>query len=121
ALHDPRDVRGDLLRLHRPDLRAAGAGDGRNHGKFVLADRARVRHDRVMPAREQLREIAILAYPGVQSLDVTGPLEVFDGARRLIAASRPHEPAYRVRVLAPRGEPVQTSSGLTLVPDAGLQ
>ncbi len=26
------------------------------------------------------RRIAILAYPGVQSLDVTGPLEVFAGA-----------------------------------------
>ena len=30
------------------------------------------------------REIAIVAYPGVQSLDVTGPLEVFAGAQRLI-------------------------------------
>ena len=30
------------------------------------------------------RQIAIFVYPGVQSLDFTGPLEVFAGAQRLI-------------------------------------
>ncbi len=32
------------------------------------------------------RRITILAFAGVQSLDVTGPLEVFAAARELIAA-----------------------------------
>src|SRR2546423_3253582 len=67
------------------------------------------------------RQVAILAYPGVQSLDVTGPLEVLDGASRLIAASARREPAYEVRLYAPGGEPLATSSGLTLVPDASLE
>ena len=66
------------------------------------------------------RRVAILAYPGVQSLDVTGPLEVFDGASRLIAATGRGEPAYEVRLYAPAGGPLETSSGLTLVPDAAL-
>src|SRR2546430_10916789 len=66
------------------------------------------------------RQVAILAYPGVQSLDVTGPLEVFDGASRLIAATGRGEPAYEVRLYAPAGAPLETSSGLTLVPDATL-
>ena len=67
------------------------------------------------------RRVAILAYPGVQSLDVTGPLEVLDGASRLIAASGRPERAYEVRLYAPGGEPLSTSSGLTLVPDASLE
>jgi transcriptional regulator GlxA family with amidase domain len=31
-----------------------------------------------------LRTVVIVIYPGVQSLDVTGPLEVFSGAQRLV-------------------------------------
>lgn len=66
------------------------------------------------------RRVVIVAFAGVQSLDVTGPLEVFDGANRwLISAARP-DPAYRV-VVATRGrEPVSTSSGLGLIPHADL-
>jgi transcriptional regulator GlxA family with amidase domain len=67
------------------------------------------------------REVAIVVYPGVQSLDVTGPLEVFAGARALIdAEARPERP-YRVRILSRDGAPLTTSSGLTLVPDAALR
>jgi hypothetical protein len=32
--------------------------------------------------------VAILAYPGVQSLDVTGPLEVFCGGGQLLGGDR---------------------------------
>ena len=38
------------------------------------------------------RQIAILAYPQVQSLDITGPLEVFSGARKLL--SRADKPVF---------------------------
>lgn len=71
-----------------------------------------------MPTSPRPRQIAILAYPGVQSLDVTGPLEVFASAHTLIQASGRPDPGYRVRVLAVGGEPLRTSSGLTLLPDA---
>jgi transcriptional regulator GlxA family with amidase domain len=56
--------------------------------------------------------IVIVAYPGVQSLDVTGPLEVFAVANRYRPGS------YRTFVVA-RGpdEVIRTSSGLGLVVD----
>jgi transcriptional regulator GlxA family with amidase domain len=54
------------------------------------------------------RRIVIVVFPGVHTLDVTGPLEVFDTAGRF--ADRP----YRVEVVAAQRE-VRTSSGLGLV------
>ena len=66
--------------------------------------------------------VAILAYPGVQLLDVAGPLQVFSTANDLSAnAGRP--PPYRVGVVAERAGSVATSSGLALtaeglVPDS---
>ena len=67
------------------------------------------------------RRIAILAYPGVQSLDVTGPLEVFAGAQTLLAGSVSGERGYEVQVLSRDGEPLRTSSGLTIVPHGKLE
>jgi transcriptional regulator GlxA family with amidase domain len=66
------------------------------------------------------RQVAILVYEGVQSLDVTGPLEVFAGAQRLIEASDRADRGYDVRVVGRDGAPVKTSSGLTIAPHAGL-
>jgi transcriptional regulator GlxA family with amidase domain len=66
------------------------------------------------------RTVLILVFDGVQSLDVTGPLEVFDGANRVLAARGADGPAYRITIASPEGAPVRTSSGLTLVPDCGL-
>ena len=54
------------------------------------------------------RRVVILAFDGVQSLDVTGPLEVFHTAARL----RPG--AYRVDVVARGDGEITTSSGLSL-------
>jgi transcriptional regulator GlxA family with amidase domain len=67
------------------------------------------------------RRVAILAFPGVQSLDLTGPLEVFDGASQLIAATRPAEPRYEIQVLSRDGAPLESSSGLQIVPHAALR
>ncbi len=72
-------------------------------------------------SRLEPRQIAILAYPGVQSLDVTGPLEVFAGARELIVAEARHERSYEVSILSRDGAPLRTSSGLTIAPHAGLR
>ncbi|MFE1560221.1 GlxA family transcriptional regulator [Streptomyces sp. NPDC058734] len=62
------------------------------------------------------RNVLVVLYDGVQSLDVTGPVEVFDGAGRL-----PAEEGYEIRTVSPGGAPVRTSSGLTLVPDGDLE
>ncbi|MGW2717063.1 GlxA family transcriptional regulator [Streptomyces sp. NPDC001492] len=60
------------------------------------------------------RTVLLVLFDGVQSLDVTGPLEVFAGAEL-------HTPGtYRLRTASLDGAPVRTSSGLTLVPDHGL-
>ncbi|MFJ9714562.1 GlxA family transcriptional regulator [Streptomyces sp. NPDC101213] len=60
------------------------------------------------------RTVLVVLFDDVQSLDVTGPVEVFAGADR-------HAPGtYRVRTASLDGGAVRTSSGLTLVPDTAL-
>ena len=73
-----------------------------------------------MEDQADARQIAILAYPGVQSLDVTGPLEVFTGARELIEATGRDDRGYEIRIVSRDGAPLRTSSGLTVTPDACL-
>ncbi|MFF3598684.1 GlxA family transcriptional regulator [Kitasatospora indigofera] len=62
------------------------------------------------------RTVLIVLFEGVQSLDVTGPLEVFAGA----GAAAGEAGSYRVRTAGPAGRPVRTSSGLRLLPDLDL-
>jgi transcriptional regulator GlxA family with amidase domain len=73
-----------------------------------------------MPSVSTPRQIEILAYPGVQSLDVTGPLEVFSGAQRLIEATGRQDRGYEVRVVAAGTGPLRCSSGLEITPHAAL-
>jgi transcriptional regulator GlxA family with amidase domain len=79
-----------------------------------------VEDDRRVSTAPKPRLIAIVIYPGVQSLDLTGPLEVFAGAQRLIDATSLDERGYELRVLSSDGQPLQTSSGLTVTPHAPL-
>ncbi|MFH9731643.1 GlxA family transcriptional regulator [Streptomyces sp. NPDC017260] len=60
------------------------------------------------------RTVLVVLFDDVQSLDVTGPVEVFAGAET-------HTPgSYRIRTASLDGAPVRTSSGLTVVPDQAL-
>ncbi|GGX43701.1 GlxA family transcriptional regulator [Streptomyces fructofermentans] len=63
------------------------------------------------------RTVLVVLFDGVQSLDVTGPVEVFAGADAHLGD---RGGAYRVRTASLDGAPVRTSSGLTLVPDQAL-
>jgi transcriptional regulator GlxA family with amidase domain len=64
------------------------------------------------------RRVAILVYDGIQSLDLTGPLEAFAIANRLLRARDPvARSAYSVEVIAPAAGIVTASSGLRLVAD----
>jgi transcriptional regulator GlxA family with amidase domain len=63
------------------------------------------------------RPVIIVAYPGVQSLDVTGPFEVFAGARRAAAACE-IDAGYDVSVVTAAPGPVTTESGIALVASA---
>lgn len=64
----------------------------------------------------ETRGVLVVLFDGVQSLDVSGPLEVFAGAAQHPAC----QPPYRVTTASLDGAPVRGSSGLTLVPDAAL-
>lgn len=77
-------------------------------------------HDRRMEQGARPRNVVIVGYVGVQSLDVTGPLEVFAGAQRLVQARGGTERGYRVSVASLDGAPLRTSSGLEIVPGASL-
>jgi transcriptional regulator GlxA family with amidase domain len=59
------------------------------------------------------RTIALLAVPGVQLLDVSGPLDVFAEA-----SSQAGKPLYRLSVVAAARGPILSSSGVRLVPDS---
>ncbi|WP_435812579.1 GlxA family transcriptional regulator [Streptomyces rubiginosohelvolus] len=60
------------------------------------------------------RTVLAVLFDGVQSLDVTGPMEVFAGASRAPGV------AYDLRTASLDGGPVRTSGGLTLVPGSSL-
>lgn len=66
------------------------------------------------------RRVVLVAFPNIQSLDLAGPLEVFDGAQRVLRATRPNEPGYRVEVVAESTAPFASSSGLTITPHRSL-
>ena len=57
-----------------------------------------------------VRVIEVLAFPAVQLLDVTGPLQVFASANDLVAEAG-EAPPYVLRVVA-KGGPVTASAGL---------
>jgi transcriptional regulator GlxA family with amidase domain len=60
------------------------------------------------------RRVVLVAFDGLQALDLTGPAEVFSMAARIA------EGAYTTEVAAPRREEITTSSGLHLRPDRSL-
>jgi transcriptional regulator GlxA family with amidase domain len=61
-----------------------------------------------------MRRVVIAVFPGVQTLDVTGPAEV------LRAATQLHPPGYDVTIAAAEEGPLRTST-VTIVPDARLE
>ncbi|MFJ6792917.1 GlxA family transcriptional regulator [Streptomyces sp. NPDC091268] len=68
------------------------------------------------PRHASVRNVLVILYDGVQSLDVTGPVEVFAGAARAPGPAR-----YAIRTVSLGGAPVRSSSGLALLPDGALE
>ncbi|MGI4841115.1 MAG: GlxA family transcriptional regulator [Janthinobacterium lividum] len=58
------------------------------------------------------RTIAMLALPGVQLLDISGPLDVFAQANIEVGRA-----AYRLEIIACEAGPIRSSSGARLLPD----
>lgn len=67
-----------------------------------------------MPAPHR---VVVVAFPGVELLDVTGPAEVFSVASRVMGAAHP---GYRVQIATAGGGSVATSSGVGLLVDLRL-
>ncbi len=61
------------------------------------------------------RQVVILAYEGVNLLDVAGPAQVFTSAAAIVQDGGP--PPYRVSVVAQPGGPTPTSTGIAIVTD----
>ncbi|WP_051835962.1 GlxA family transcriptional regulator [Streptomyces sp. NRRL WC-3549] len=61
------------------------------------------------------RTVLVVLFDGVQSLDVSGPMEVFAGASRAPGVS------YELRTASLGGAAVRCTSGLTLLPDGALE
>jgi transcriptional regulator GlxA family with amidase domain len=71
-----------------------------------------------MPQRA--RTVIVFIFDDVQSLDVSGPIEVFAAANRVLDATRRTPRRYEIRTFSVDGAPVRTSGGLTIVPDGTL-
>jgi transcriptional regulator GlxA family with amidase domain len=67
-----------------------------------------------------MRTVLIVLFDGVQSLDVTGPLEVFNAANRWCAEREPAAPGYAITTASLGGAAVRTTSGLGLLPAVDL-
>ena len=120
-------------RLRTPaDLRSSSrfrsSATGRIRGVFVIAAKDGPGQTTVMAGLpssptstpREARKVVFLAFPDVQSLDVTGPVEVFSVASRLLAFEASSDPGYEIEVAAPGRRPFRTSSGLELRPHRGV-
>ena len=68
-----------------------------------------------------VRKVAALAYPGLQLLDIAGPLETFNlAAQQLIDDGEQRERAYEVLVVAREAGAVPSMSGIGVVASRGL-
>jgi transcriptional regulator GlxA family with amidase domain len=61
-----------------------------------------------------MHRVVVLAFDGVQSLDVTGPVEAFSIATRYFGGE------YGIELVTPAGAPARASSGLSLNADAAI-
>ncbi|CAB3782825.1 hypothetical protein LMG28138_01508 [Pararobbsia alpina] len=60
-----------------------------------------------------MRTIALVAFSGVQSLDVSGPLDVFAEANRFLSP----QASYRLEIVGLEHGPLQCSNGMRIVAD----
>jgi transcriptional regulator GlxA family with amidase domain len=67
-----------------------------------------------------LRKVVMLSFPEAQSLDVSGPYEVFSAATHVCRAQGRPDQGYAIRLLSPLGAAIRCESGLTIVADASL-
>jgi transcriptional regulator GlxA family with amidase domain len=64
-----------------------------------------------------MRTVAVAIFPGVQALDVAGPVDVFSEANQFL----PDEQRYEVTLLSAERGAVRASNGMTLTADATFE
>jgi transcriptional regulator GlxA family with amidase domain len=69
-------------------------------------------------ALQSPRRIVVVAFEGVQVLDVTGPHEVFAGATTVLARDGSADRGYAIDVVTTTAGPARSESGLTIVAGA---
>ena len=68
-----------------------------------------------VPVPPATHNVAIVAFDGLQLLDLAGPTEVLRTATRLGAT-----PPYQTVIATPDGRPVRSESGVSVAADASL-
>lgn len=68
--------------------------------------------------QHESRRIGIVVYDGVLSIDVAGPLEVFDTARQQTDGGP--NPSYSVEIVAKRAGPIATAAGMEIIARVGF-
>ncbi len=63
-----------------------------------------------------MRKILLVAFEGFQLLDLAGPIDVFDGATRVLRG----DGGYELRLATPDGDDVRSSAGLRVAADTDL-
>ena len=95
-----------------------------NSGFNVIDDIIQGRHPLDMPILDPApRHIVMVAFPGVQLLDVVGPLEVFAAASEAVLEGPPKSDArgYRLTIVGSEPGVVRASSGLSLGVDRAYE
>ncbi len=72
-------------------------------------------------APQQPLRVALFAYPDVQALDLSGPLEMFARATRLLRDEGRAHPGYALSVVATQTGPITASSGFRFLPDLSFR
>ena len=107
-------------RRSRITMRGFCSASGKSAHPFFGMDGARAsRHALVMAPKpthsppNATRIVEVLAFPAVQLLDVTGPLQVFASANDQAVWAGNARP-YEIRLVAPGGQSVRASAGVAL-------
>lgn len=74
-------------------------------------------HERTVLSFPTMPTVALLVFPGVQALDVSGPLDVFAEANRFL----PPQQHYRATVIGSTAGAVSCSNGMQLLPQQHYQ
>lgn len=78
----------------------------------------RIKSESTLSSDSNPKAVYIVAYPGVEIIDVTGPMEVFAFANYgLMQSGLRKQPAYELKVIAAQQGVVQSSCGLQIVAD----